>query len=105
MNDELKKNRKADFIYRSSPTVSFSNSSFIIHHSSLTCPPLVDVLAIVGVVAVVIIIIVAFAPQIDVIQDDAEDFRADGLQFLAGAANHVARALAAVPDQNDAIDH
>src|SRR5690242_19768822 len=50
------------------------------------------VLGVGRIVTIVIVIIVTFAPQIDIVEHNAEDFGADRIEILAGAANHIARA-------------
>ena len=56
----------------------------------------------VGLIALIVIVIVL--AQIDVVQNDAEDFRANVQQDLSGAARDAARGLAAMDDEQYTIN-
>src|SRR5205809_6182544 len=56
-------------------------------------------------IRVVIVVVVAFAAEVHVIEDDAEDSGADRRKFVAGALDRLAGIPAAMDDKDDAVDH
>src|SRR5947209_16930472 len=60
---------------------------------------------VVRATVVAMIVVVIMPVQINVIQYDAENLRADILQLLFGASHKTARSLAPVYNQNHSINH